>query len=344
MGAWICEKIAARRALPMEGMITKERNMDIKLSSAAVTDIQKLLPGRVRCNVSLRDLSRWKIGGQADVLVSPQNKHELAKLRAWIHQHSLPSVVIGSTSNLLFSDEGLHAIAIHITPDFNGIRVQGQEITAAAGTWVPKLARAAMLAGLTGIEHTCGIPGTLGGLIYMNGGSQRKGIGDAIVTVESIDHSGNIIVRNSDECGFSYRSSVYQQNQEIISAATLKLVAAQNKAECRRAILNILRERRGKFPQKLPNCGSVFVSDPAMYAAYGPPGKIIEDAGFKGFRVGDAVISERHANFIVNTGDAKATDVLNIIRSVKLSVFERTGYTMAVEARYVLPSGEIVSL
>lgn len=316
----------------------------LNLTGALITELSNLFPDKVRTDIPLNQISRWKVGGKADVMVTPSSTQELSELRAWIEANELPSVVIGSTSNLLFADGGLNAIVIQINGSYQHCSISGDKVIAGPGIWVPGLARAVVSAGLSGLEHTCGIPGTLGGLIYMNGGSQRKGIGDSVLEVESVDHSGNIIVRSRDDCEFSYRSSIFQRKDEIISRATLQLLATDDKQALRREMLAILKDRRSKFPQKLPNCGSVFVSDPEMYSEYGPPGKIIEEAGFKGFRIGDAMVSEQHANFIVNTGQARAADILQIIETIKAKVRDRTGYTMRVEAQYVSVEGKITEL
>jgi len=310
-------------------------------SSGIASELARLFPGAVRRDVSLAVISRWRIGGTADVVIAPRGIEELADLRSWLDGKGVPSVVIGATSNLLFADEGLRAVAIRIGPEFSSLTIRDNRISANAGVWVPGLARRAMAAGLGGIEHTCGIPGTLGGLVCMNGGSQRKGIGAHVVSVISVDTTGQLVERGNEECEFSYRTSIFQTRDEVIAQVELELEAGMDRAVRRREMLEIMRTRRTKFPQKLPNCGSVFVSNPAMYAQYGPPGKIIEDQGLKGRAIGGAYVSPEHANFIINGGNASASDVLALISLVKGTVAKATGYSMAVEARYVTPSGSI---
>jgi UDP-N-acetylmuramate dehydrogenase len=316
-------------------------NLDkVKLGGIA-SELARLFPGAVQRDVPLAIISRWRIGGTADVMIAPRSIEELARLRGWLATRGVPSVVIGATTNLLFADEGLRAVAIRIGPEFSSLAIKKNHLRADAGVWVPGLARRAMAAGLGGIEHTCGIPGTLGGLICMNGGSQRKGIGTHVVSVISVDATGQLIERNKDECGFAYRTSVFQTRHEVIAQVELELEAGVDRAARRREMLDIMRSRRMKFPQKLPNCGSVFVSNPAMYEQYGPPGKVIEDQGLKGRAIGGAYVAPEHANFIINGGNATAADVLALIALVKNSVAHATGYSMAVEARYVTPSGSI---
>ena len=313
-------------------------------TNAITRELERLAPGAVQCNVPLDKYSQWKIGGLADIVVCPRDANELARIRAWIHERDLRSITVGATSNLLFSDDGLRAIAIHVGAHFDRVEVDRNSVMVETGVWMPGLARRAMQAGLRGLEHTCGIPGTVGGLICMNGGSQRKGVGDVVMYVESINGVGEVIRRTKSECDFGYRRSIFQSNDDVIVRAALKLEVEDDPRKIRRQMLSILRDRRSKFPRKQPNCGSVFVSNPAMYEDYGPPGRIIEESGFKGFRVGNAAVSNLHANFIVNEGGATASDVLSIIETIRRKVVERTGYFMQVEVRFVSPVGEIQSI
>lgn len=318
---------------------TAVHRLDLQL--AALRELERICPGGVAQDVALSRISRWRIGGPADVIVRPRNIEQLARLRAFLTGAALDHVVIGATSNLLFADAGLRAICVQIGQDFAPLSLSGTTLVAGPGVWVPGIARRAMQAGLEGIEHTCGIPGTVGGLVCMNGGSQRRGIGEAVTSVTSVDAAGAVHVRNQQECGFAYRRSVFQQNGEIVANTVLEL-APGDRRQIRQRMLKIMGDRRGKFPQKTPNCGSVFVSNPAMYAEYGPPGAVIEKLGFKGRTAGGAQVSPQHANFIVNTGHATAAEVVSLIVAIKSAVQQQTGYAMEVEARYVHPDGTMV--
>lgn len=312
------------------------------LSASLKRDLSKQWGEAICFDVPLAEISRWKIGGTADVVIAPRNSEELAKLRAWLYENNLCSIVIGATSNLLFSDEGLRAIAIQIGPRFSELLIEDRRVIAQSGVWVPGVARKAMQAGLSGLEHTCGIPGTLGGLVYMNGGSQRKGISSNITYIKSINEQGKTIVRAAHECEFSYRSSIFQKLNEVIVEVCMELSRAEDKRSVRSDMLSIMRSRRNKFPRKLPNCGSVFKSNPAMYEVFGTPGSVIENFGLKGVSIGGATISPHHANFIVNAGGATASDVLALIEKINFVVSEETGYNMDVEVLYVSSLGEIM--
>jgi UDP-N-acetylmuramate dehydrogenase len=206
---------------------------------------------------------------------------------------------------------------------------------------LPGMARQAMKAGLGGLEHTIGIPGTLGGLVLMNGGSQRKGIGENVRRVWIVDCEGEQVELNREECDFSYRHSALQGTGAVVVKVELEC-ESESPQRIRRAMLDDLRERRRKFPRKEPNCGSVFLSTSEMHASVGPPGKVIEDAGLKGTRIGNAEVSSQHANFIVNRNGATSNDVLSLIAHIRQVVNERIGFELCCEVRYVSPAGKIM--
>ncbi len=294
--------------------------------------------GRVRYQVDLAQHTTWRIGGPAAAMVEPQNAQQISRLLKLALVHDCPLVVIGQGSNLLFDSAGLRGIVIKIGHGMDAISIVGETIRAQGGAWVPQLARLAMNAGLTGLEHCIGIPGTVGGLVLMNGGSHRHGIGENVRQVTVVTRQGEIQELSHQECDFSYRHSALQENGSIVTDVVLQCPSADKEA-VRRAMLEDLRQRRGKFPRKQPNCGSVFLSTAAMHASVGPPGKIIEEAGLKGVRRGGAEISCQHANFIVNTCQATSTDVLSLIALVRQRVRERIGFEMCCEVRYVSPDG-----
>lgn len=311
-----------------------------RLSAADLTELAEICPGGVWRDVDLSAISQWRIGGPVDLVLQPEDTAQVAQLLRWFGARDIKPVVIGLTSNLLFDDAGLRAPCIQIGSRMGHLRIDGTDVQAGAGLWVPGLARQLMRAGLGGAEHICGIPGTLGGLICMNGGSQRKGIGSAVVTVQSVARDGIIHERSAEDCAFAYRRSVFQTNGEIITACHLHL-DPRPRAEIRAEMRAILADRRRKFPRKEPNCGSVFKSNPAMYAKIGPPGAAIEQLGFKGQRIGGALVSPRHANFIVNTGEARAQDVLTLIARIAEAVQAATGYRMGAEVIFVRADGRL---
>jgi len=312
-----------------------------KVSDSLITDLEEIVPGGVSTEVNLSSISRWKIGGTADCIVTPSKSREVSSLVKYLSTSDIPYIVIGSTSNLLFSDEGLRVLAIQIGDRMSDYRIRGNIVWTQSGKWVPGLARNVAQAGLSGIEHTAGIPGTVGGLICMNGGSQRKGIGTHVKSVTAVSQIGDLKTFTNDECEFNYRSSVFQDNGYIIVEAEMEFSEQKEYSEIRNEMLEILRSRRVKFPQRLPNCGSTFISNPQIYKKYGPPGAVIEELGYKGYRKGDAVVSKEHANFINNEGNAKATDVLLLIKKIQKDVYKKTGFEMKAEVKFVDEYGTI---
>lgn len=286
--------------------------------------------------------SSWRIGGPADLLVEPETVAQIATLIGFVRAREIPLVVIGEGSNLLFADAGVRGVVLKIGRRLARIDIAGEIIRAQAGAWVPGLAQRAMRAGLGGLEHCIGIPGTLGGLVLMNGGSHRRGIGENIQRVTLVDRDGQLRYLDRAECRFSYRRSALQGCGGVVVEVTL-CCPRRDRAAIRGEMLADLRERRQKFPRKLPNCGSVFLSTPEMHASVGPPGKVIEECGLKGLRIGQAEVSRQHANFIINRGGASAAEVLQLIQLVRQRVHQRIAFELACEVRYVTPAGRIVA-
>jgi UDP-N-acetylmuramate dehydrogenase len=248
--------------------------------------------------------------------VEPHSIKQIKFLRRRVSEIGLPFVVIGEGSNLLFHDEGVRGLVLKIAHKFSKFHINRSCIISEAGIWVPKLARAIGRAGLTGMEHTIGIPGTLGGLISMNGGSKRKNIGSNVKKILVVDRKGGIFWLKQNECQFSYRNSILKNSELIMIMAELECEIG-NPRRIRSEMLNTMQERRMKFPLKKPNCGSVFISKPHLYETIGPPGKAIEDAGLKG---------------------------LELIKRIRESVYKRTHHLLECEVRFVTPFGDNISV
>lgn len=307
------------------------------LTPQIIRNLQDVFPGQIYTRVPLSQYSRWRVGGVAKCIIAPDSEQTLVRCMHFCKQNNLNYVVLGATSNLLFSDEGLAVLGISLMR-LDRVRLDSTKVIAQAGRWAPSFARLLASKGLGGLEHIVGIPGSLAGLVYMNGGSQRKGIGSHIQVVKTIDVNGNALRYSHEECEFSYRHSVFQLRSEIILEVELHLKAS-SVSQVRKDMLAILKSRRKKFPLKQPNCGSVFVSNPSMYDEYGSPGAVIEYCKLKGARKGGAQVSPAHANFIVNVENASSKDILSLIKLVQQVVHDVTGYKMVSEVRYMDFSG-----
>lgn len=307
----------------------------------AISTLASLDVGKTYRDESLARHCSWQIGGPADLLVEPTTREQIATLVKECKALQVPLLVIGQGTNLLFDDAGVRGVVLKLGTAFSRVEVEGRLITAEAGVWVPQLARLAMRSGLAGLEHCIGIPGTLGGLVLMNGGSRRKGIGENVQRVWTVDRRGCTQVLTRAECDFSYRRSALQGREVVVVQVELACAPGEV-AAIRREMVCDLRDRRHKFPSKIPNCGSVFLSTSAMHATVGPPGRIIEEAGLKGARVGGAEVSQRHANFILNLGGASSADVLALIALIRAAVARKIGFDLRCEVRYVSARGVVM--
>lgn len=297
--------------------------------------------GVVRQGEILAHHSTWRIGGPADYLVEPQSIPQLCRLIEWLHVNGLPHIVIGKGSNLLFPDEGVRAIVIKIDHGLRQVQQEGNTLLVEAGISVPRLAHQVGHLGLSGLEHTIGIPGTLGGLIAMNGGSLRHSISEVIEWVEYVNEHGQLMSRHPDQCNFAYRRSWFQDHFSIVTRACLKLVPGDRHV-IKRNMVATLRQRRANFPLQYPNCGSVFKGSTVLFERVGPPGKVIESLGLKGTQIGGAVVSQRHANFIINLGTARAADVLQLIALIRDRVERQYDFALSCEVKYVSERGEVM--
>ena len=304
--------------------------------------VQQIRAGEVRFDFPLATQGRWMIGGRADVLVTPKTLESLIDILSVIGDSRVARVIIGHGTNLLFDDVGYRGIIVQIGPSMSEFkRVASTEVAVGAGMWVPAFVRRAISHGLSGVTHAIGIPGTVGGLVAMNGGSQRRAIGDNLIDIDLIDASGTLKCVEAADLELAYRTSNIQRSGSVIVQARFRLETG-NVHALRREAIAILRQRKAKFPKIRANCGSVFVSDPALYDLIGPPGKAIELVGLKGKRLGSAELSAEHANFIVNTGGASSADVLALIKLAQDGVRRATGVTMATEVRYLEPHGGLI--
>lgn len=286
--------------------------------------------------------SWWRIGGPADFFCEPADDEEAAGVLKFCAAEGLKYVVTGAGSNLLWLDEGFRGVVLKIGPKMSRLRVRGEELALQAGAWGPNVARLSWHYGLSGLEHLIGVPGCVGGLVHMNAGSLRQGIGDRITHVTALTPQGEMKVLTAQEACFGYRTSIFQKNGWVVMALRLRLTAGDKKL-IRREMVRIAMERRAKFPLAWPNCGSVFSNSDALYQNFGPIGKVIEDLGFKGKRVGAMEVSTQHANFFINRGGATSSDALALISQVYEALKKHTGLDVHCEVRAITSDGRVVT-
>ena len=256
----------------------------------------------------------FRVGGPADYFASPSDVDQVAGLIELCRKCEIPYFVLGNGSNLLVSDVGYRGMIINIMDNMNGITVDGDVITAQAGAKLVRVSRLARDNSLTGLEFASGIPGTIGGAVYMNAGAYGGEMKDVVTSVKVMDADGHIYDMSSDELDFSYRHSAVEAEGLIVLEVTMKLAAGvQQDIDDRMKELS--DSRRTKQPLEYPSAGSTFKRPEGYFA-----GKLIMDAGLRGYSVGGAQVSEKHCGFVVNRGGATAADVTGLIRDVQIGV------------------------
>ena len=271
----------------------------------------------------------FKIGGPADVFVEAQNTDEIIALIEYCKQNSIPYMIIGNGSNMLVGDKGIRGVVIQVGKAMNNITIDKETVTAQAGVLMSTLANAILKAELSGFETLSGIPGTLGGGIYMNAGACGGELKDVIDTVTYIDESGEIITKPNEELDLSYRHSMFETGEYVILSAVLKLKKGSYE-EIKAAMQDYNKRRSDKQPISMPSAGSTFKRPEGYFA-----GKLIQDSGLMGYSIGGAQVSEKHAGFVVNKGGATAADVLALIKHIQDTVEEKFGVCLEPEVRLI---------
>ncbi|OUQ46514.1 UDP-N-acetylmuramate dehydrogenase [Lachnoclostridium sp. An118] len=288
---------------------------------------QTVGPERVLREEPMRLHTTFRIGGPAQYMVSPRTKEEVREVVRLCREEEMPWYIIGNGSNLLVSDRGYRGVVIQLYRDFGDIRTEGTSIFARAGASLARIAAEALKNSLTGFEFAAGIPGTLGGACIMNAGAYGGEMKDVLEQVTVLDGQGEIKTLEKGELDMGYRTSRAAREGYVVLEAALSL--EKGEADEIRARMEDLKERRtSKQPLEYPSAGSTFKRPEGYFA-----GKLIQDAGLRGFRVGDAMVSEKHCGFVINCGSATAADVDRLIRQVQERVRESSGVTLEPEVK-----------
>lgn len=285
-------------------------------------------PERVRLDQPMDRYTTFRIGGPADVMFFPETPQEILVAQALATESGVPVTVIGCGSNLLVSDAGIRGLVIALGKPFSRIEVRENVIFAQAGARLSQVANAALAHGLTGLEFASGIPGSVGGGVYMNAGAYGGQLSDVVTEVELL-RDGMAVRVPASEMEFGYRHSAAMASGALITGATF-LLQPGDPAEIRARMDDLNGRRRDKQPLEYPSAGSTFKRPEGYFA-----GALIEQAGLKGCRIGGAVVSEKHAGFIVNEGGATAQDVFELIMRVQHTVLDRFGVWLEPEVRFI---------
>lgn len=295
---------------------------------AALCQLEKI---PVLWDEPMKNHTSFKIGGPAAALCAPKDRQQLRELVGFVQREGVDSWYIGNGSNLLVSDEGLNGVAILLDSSFDGeIELDGTVLLAPAGKKLSAVCAAACAAGLTGLEFAYGIPGSVGGAVYMNAGAYGGEMKDRLLWVEYLAPTGEIVRLEQEQLSLSYRHSRFMEEGMEGSCIVRAAFGLQRgeKAAIQSEMDRILNQRRQKQPLEYPSAGSTFKRPQGAFAA-----QLIDKCGLKGFTVGGAQVSEKHAGFVINTGKATCADVLELTRQVRECVQEKTGYLLELEVR-----------
>ena len=295
------------------------QNSEFNQKLTSVTDAE------IYFNEPMSNHTTFKIGGPAEVFVVAKTVFALKDIILLCRENNVPYYMIGAGSNLLVSDKGVSGVVIKYSS--KSALCSDNTINASAGISLSALAKFAYANSLSGLEFAGGIPGLLGGAVYMNAGAYGGEMKDVVVETEYMDADGNIGKILGTDHNFGYRHSVYSSNDKIILSANIKLCHG-NKKEIGAVMNDLLKRRNDKQPLNFPSAGSVFKRPEGYFA-----GKLIQDAGLKGFSVGGAQVSEKHAGFIINRGNATAEDVLNLVDHIKNTVMTKFNVELKCEIK-----------
>lgn len=292
-------------------------------------EIFRTIAPQLLINEPMSKHTTFKIGGAADMYISVESTEQLSALICAAKETGTPFMVIGNGSNMLVGDGGIRGLVVEIGAGMSDVAVDGNIIIAGAGALLSRVASEAAKASLSGLEAISGIPGTLGGGLYMNAGAYGAELKNVVRSVTYADGNGDIKTIDNAACGFGYRKSVFSGGGMYIVSAELEL-APGDEAEIRAAMADFSKRRSEKQPLSYPSAGSTFKRPEGHFA-----GALIEGAGLKGASVGGAAVSEKHAGFIINTGGAAASDVLELIEYVQEKVKEKYDVKLEPEVRLI---------
>lgn len=287
-----------------------------------------MIEGRVLFNVPMRQFTSIKVGGPADSLFFPKNVNELRKVIRYANRKNIPTLILGKGTNLVVKDKGVRGWVVSLTQGMKKVQMNGDAVEAEAGLSLQRLIQFSIEKGLTGLEPFFGIPGTVGGGLAMNAGAWGVELKDVVLSITFMKKNGEVIERSRPKLKFYYRRLVLPSSW-IILKGRFQLKKGR-KEEIFERVKSYSEMRKRSQPLDYPSAGSIFKNPEE-----GPAGKWIEEAGLKGFRMGQAMVSDRHANFIINLGKARAEEVINLMEWIERKIYEEKGISLEREVSVV---------
>ncbi|NLY20749.1 MAG: UDP-N-acetylmuramate dehydrogenase [Tissierellia bacterium] len=285
--------------------------------------------GEIRYNEPMSAHTTFKIGGPCDVMILPSTVEQIKNAIVFLNENNMRYMVIGNGSNLLISDAGYRGAIIKLNDNFRDISVDGNRITATSGALVTSVSKFAAKHSLSGLEFAEGIPGAIGGAMMMNAGAYGGEFKDVVESVTAMDRNGNLHTFTGEEMNFRYRGSRVADEDMVVISATMKLEEG-NLDEINSKMKEISEKRRSKQPLELPSAGSTFKRPEGYFA-----GKLIDDSGLRGLQHGGAQVSQKHCGFIVNSNNATSNEVLELIDTVRKTVFDNYGVMLETEVKII---------
>lgn len=300
------------------------------ISTTVVKALEKFLPTEnIHINEPMSKHTTFRIGGGADCLLQMESQEQLKGILGYLQQLEIPYFVLGNGSNILVSDAGFAGVVLEIADKMSDVRVEGTCIIAQAGAPMSKIARVAYENELTGFEFAAGIPGTIGGGVVMNAGAYGGELKQVVTCVKVLDKDGELLELDNTAMKFGYRTSAIKNHPFIVTEVCIQLKPGK-KEDIKALMDDLAARRREKQPLEYPSAGSTFKRPEGHFA-----GKLIMDAGLRGFRVGDAQVSEKHCGFVINRGSATATEVKQLMSHVQCQVKEQFGVDLEPEVIFV---------
>lgn len=282
---------------------------------------------RVLVDEPMKKHTTFRVGGNADYFVMPQNPEEVKAIVSFCKKERMPYYILGNGSNLLVGDKGYRGVIVQIYKEMNAIKTDGEQVIAQAGALLSRVGTAALEAELTGFEFAAGIPGTVGGAVVMNAGAYGGEMKDIIVSATVLTQDGDIITINKEDLELGYRTSVIAKKGYVVLEAEYQLQKG-DKAAIRARMDELKVQRVTKQPLEYPSAGSTFKRPEGYFA-----GKLIQDAGLRGFQVGGAQVSEKHCGFVINKDQATAADIRELMRQVSDRVMQKFGVKLEPEVK-----------
>lgn len=294
-----------------------------------IDNLKKLHIGKVLDNILMKNYTTYKVGGKVICMCIPDDEESLIKLLKYLKENNIKYKILGNGSNVIFNDSGYNGVIIKLD-NFNNLTITKNKVVVGAGYMLNKLSLRVSRLGLSGLEFATGIPGTVGGAVFMNAGAYKSDMGYVVESVKVLTPNFEIKKLTNKELDFHYRTSFLQKNPEYICLEATLVLTYGNPDE----IMELINERKSRRldtqPLEYPSAGSVFRNPEGNFA-----GKLIEDIGYKGKMIGDAKVSEKHANFIINNGNAKGEDVKELIMTIKKDIKKQYNIDLKVEQEFV---------